>query len=196
MQEVLLVILCYLIGSITFSYISARVLAHTDVRTRGSGNVGATNVLRTSGAGAAAIALAGDFLKGFLAAWLGLTLGGSLVLALLCSLAAVIGHCYPLFLRFQGGKAVATAGGIIFYLMPQVGLILLVIFLAVTIVSRYVSLASTVVAISLPFIAIFIGNPWQYILLSILMAVLVIYRHKENIRRLREGTESRIGDRN
>lgn len=193
-MKVLLVVICYLIGSIPFSYIAARVLAHTDVRTRGSGNVGATNVFRTSGVGAALVALAGDLLKGVLAAWLGLTLGG-LSGAVLCSLAAVIGHCYPLFLKFRGGKAVATAGGVVLFLMPQVVLILLVIFILVILVSRYVSLASITVAIALPAIAFILHNPWQYILLSVLMAILVVYRHRENIKKLKEGTEAQIGDR-
>lgn len=194
MKEILLVLLCYLIGSIPFSYIAGRVLANTDVRTRGSGNVGATNVFRTSGVGAALLALAGDLLKGVLAAWLGLTLGG-LFLTALCSLAALIGHCYPVFLKFRGGKAVATAGGVVLFLMPEVGLILLLIFIVVTILSRYVSLASIAVALSLPFIALILKNPWQYILLSILMAMVVVYRHRENIKKLRQGTEARIGDR-
>lgn len=194
MKEFLLILLCYLIGSIPFSYIAARVLAHTDVRTRGSGNVGATNVFRTSGTGAALLALAGDLIKGVLAAWLGLTLGG-LLLAALCSLAAVIGHCYPLFLRFRGGKAVATAGGVVLWLMPKVVIILLLIFIAVVYVSRYVSLASIAVAVLLPVIALMLHNPWEYILLSVLMAALVVYRHRENIRKLRQGTEARIGDR-
>ncbi|MGS0764900.1 glycerol-3-phosphate 1-O-acyltransferase PlsY [Syntrophomonas curvata] len=194
MREFLLILLCYLIGSIPFSYIAARVLAHTDVRTRGSGNVGATNVFRTSGTGAALLALAGDLIKGVLAAWLGLTLGG-LLLAALCSLAAVIGHCYPLFLRFRGGKAVATAGGVVLWLMPKVVIILLLIFIAVVYVSRYVSLASIAVAVLLPVIALMLHNPWEYILLSVLMAALVVYRHRENIRKLRQGTEARIGDR-
>jgi len=194
LKEFLLILLCYLIGSIPFSYIAARVLAHTDVRTRGSGNVGATNVFRTSGTGAALLALAGDLIKGVLAAWLGLTLGG-LLLAALCSLAAVIGHCYPLFLRFRGGKAVATAGGVVLWLMPKVVIILLLIFIAVVYVSRYVSLASIAVAVLLPVIALMLHNPWEYILLSVLMAALVVYRHRENIRKLRQGTEARIGDR-
>lgn len=193
MKETLLVLLCYLIGSIPFSYIAGKILAHTDVRTRGSGNVGATNVFRTSGVGAALLALAGDVLKGVLAAWLGLTLGG-LLLAAFCSLAALIGHCYPVFLKFRGGKAVATAGGVVLFLMPEVGLILLLIFIVVTILSRYVSLASIAVALSLPFITIIFKNPWQYILLSVLMAVVVVYRHRENIKKLRQGTEARIGD--
>ncbi len=194
MQTVLLILFGYLIGSIPFSYIAGRVLAHTDVRTRGSGNVGATNVFRTSGTWAALLALAGDLLKGVLAAWLGLTLGG-LWGAGICSLAAVLGHCYSLFLKFRGGKAVATAGGVVLFLMPKVVIILLLLFIAVVCISRYVSLASIVVALLLPVIALMLHNPRQYILLSVLMALLVVYRHRENIKKLRQGTEARIGDR-
>lgn len=193
MKELLLVLLCYLIGSIPFSYLAGRFVAHIDVRTRGSGNVGATNVLRTAGAGAALLALAGDALKGVASAWLGLTLGG-IMLAVFCSLAAVVGHCYPVFLRFRGGKAVATAGGVVLFLMPKVVIILLIIFIILVLVTRYVSLASIVVAVSLPIIALLQHNPWQYIMLSVLMAILVVYRHRDNIKKLREGTEARIGD--
>lgn len=194
MKEVLVVIFCYLIGSIPFSYLSAQVLAHTDVRSRGSGNVGATNVYRTSGAWVAIPALAGDLLKGAVAAWLGLTMGGAL-LAAICSLAAVIGHCYPLYLKFQGGKAVATAGGVILFLMPKVVLVLLLIFITVIALTRYVSLASITAAILLPFIAYLFHNPWQYVVLSVLMMLIVVYRHRENISRLKVGSEARLWDR-
>lgn len=193
MKELLVVILCYFIGSIPFSYLSAQVLAHTDVRSRGSGNVGATNVYRTSGAWAAILALAGDLLKGSVAAWLGLAMGGS-VMVIICSLASVIGHCYPLYLKFRGGKAVATAGGVILFLMPQVGLILLLLFITVIVLTRYVSLASITVAILLPFIAYLFHNPWQYVVLSALLMLIVVYRHRENISRLKAGSETRIGD--
>lgn len=194
MKEVLLILLCYFIGSIPFSFIVARTLADVDVRSRGSGNVGATNVLRTSGKVAAVLAVAGDLLKGTLAAWLGLILGGPL-LAAGCSLAAVIGHCYPVFLKFRGGKAVATAGGVVLFLMPKICLILLCLFIIIIILTRYVSLASVIVAATLPILAILLNYPWQYSLLSLLMALLVIYRHRENIKRLRQGNEARINDR-
>ena len=194
MKEVLLILLCYFIGSIPFSFMVARMLADVDVRSRGSGNVGATNVLRTSGKVAALLAVAGDLLKGTLAAWLGFTLGGPL-LAAGCSLAAVIGHCYPVFLKFRGGKAVATAGGVILFLMPKACLILLCLFIITIALTRYVSLASVIVAILLPFLAVLLDYPWQYSLLSLIMAVVVVYRHWENIRRLRQGNEARINDR-
>jgi glycerol-3-phosphate acyltransferase PlsY len=193
LKEVLVVILCYLIGSIPFSYLSGKFLAHTDVRSQGSGNVGATNVYRTSGTWAGLLAFLGDLLKGALAAWLGLTIGGPL-LAGICSLAAVIGHCYPLFLKFRGGKAAATAGGVVLFLMPKVGLILLLLFIIVVAVTRYVSLASLTVAILLPVIAYLLHNPWQYTVLSALMMLIVVYRHRENISRLKTGNEARLWD--
>jgi glycerol-3-phosphate acyltransferase PlsY len=191
LKEVLVVILCYFIGAIPFSYLSAQFLAHTDVRARGSGNVGATNVYRTSGAWAGLLALTGDLLKGVFTAWLGFTLGGP-VLAAICSLAAIIGHCYPVYLKFRGGKAVATAGGIIFYLMPKVGFILLLLFITIIVLTRYVSLASIAAAISFPFLAYLLHYPWQYTILSVLMMLIVVYRHRENISRLIEGTEARL----
>ncbi|MGI5911512.1 MAG: glycerol-3-phosphate 1-O-acyltransferase PlsY [Syntrophomonadaceae bacterium] len=192
MREILIVLVCYLIGAIPFSYISARILAKTDVRIRGSGNVGTTNVLRTSGIKAALLALIGDLLKGVFAAWLGLTLGG-VIMAAVCSLAAIIGHCFPIYLKFKGGKAVATAGGAIFFLMPKVGILLLAIFVLTILLSRYVSLGSILAALTVPFASYIFNYPWPYVVLSVLMAVIVLFRHRVNIIRLRQGNETKVG---
>lgn len=193
MQEAGIIILCYLIGSIPFSYLFGRIFAGVDIRSRGSGNVGATNVLRTMGVGAGLGALAADGLKGVLVAWIGQLAGGPVLVAVCCGL-AIVGHCYPIFLRFRGGKGVATAAGIMLFLMPKIFLILLFVFVAVVIITRYVSMASLVAAVLFPLLAISFSQSIPYILLSTLMAVMVVYRHRENIRRLRNGTESKLGD--
>jgi glycerol-3-phosphate acyltransferase PlsY len=117
MKEFLLVIICYLVGSIPFSYIVSRRLGKVDIRKTGSGNVGATNVLRSAGLAPAILAVVGDILKGVFAAWLAAVMGGG-VLLLLCPLAAVVGHCYPVYLRFRGGKGVATSTGALLFLTP------------------------------------------------------------------------------
>lgn len=185
--------MCYIIGAIPFSYLISLVKG-VDIRTRGSGNVGATNVLRTLGPVAAAIALAADLLKGVVAAWIGTMTGSEWIIAC-CALAAVLGHCYSVFLRFGGGKGVATSAGIVLYLLPRELLILLVVFLVLVALLRYVSLGSITVAALLPVLALIMREPAELQIMSLLMAVLVIYRHRENIQRLRSGTEPKLGSR-
>lgn len=193
LKGLILVIACYLIGSIPFSYIFPRIFTNVDVRSKGSGNVGATNVFRTVGLKVAILALTGDLLKGVLAAWIGTSAGGGWLLILTCT-AAVIGHCYPIFLNFKGGKAVASAGGIVLFLMPKIGLTLLLLFACIVLVSRYVSLGSITIAAFLPLTAMLAAQPTYYVILCWLLAALVVYRHRENIVRLRNGTESRLRD--
>ena len=193
MYSVALIVLCYLIGAIPFSYLVSR-LKGVDIRTRGSGNVGATNVLRTMGPALGAAALGGDLLKGVVAAWIG-TMAGGEWLIVGCALAAVVGHCYSVFLRFRGGKGMATAAGIVLYLLPKGFLILLVVFLVVVALLRYVSLGSVTVAILLPILTLVVNGPNELLVMSVLMAALVIYRHWENIDRLRRGTEPKLGSR-
>ena len=193
MYGLILVVLCYFIGAIPFSYLVS-LLKGVDIRTRGSGNVGATNVLRALGPVAAAAALAADLLKGVAAAWIG-TMAGGEWLVVGCAFAAVVGHCYPIFLRFKGGKGVATSAGIILYLMPRELLIMLVVFLVVVALLRYVSLGSITVAVLLPVLALAMKEPFELLILCLLMAALVVYRHRENIQRLRSSTEPKLGSR-
>lgn len=195
MKEVAVVLLCYLLGSIPFSYLITRILTKEDIRTKGSGNVGATNVLRTSGMKVALPALAGDILKGFVAVWIGFILVGKSPVIMFCGLAAVLGHIYPVFLKFKGGKGVATAAGVLLYLMPAVLGILVVIFALIVAVTRYVSLGSIISAVLLPILSGLTGRPWYYTVLAIILALLVIYHHRKNIGRLKSGTEAKIGQR-
>ena len=191
MQGVLLVLLSYLIGSIPFSYIVSHYVGGVDIRATGSGNVGATNVMRNLGIKVALLAFTLDLLKGFVAAWIGFNFG-SPWLVLLCPAAAIIGHCYPIFLKFKGGKAVATTAGIVLYLSPGIFIILVLAFLAVVFISRYVSLGSVLIACLLPFTGILFRCDAKIVLLYFLAAVLVLIRHRENITRLRQGNESKI----
>ncbi len=191
MNELGLVLLCYIIGAVPFSYIFSRFLGGVDIRDRGTGNVGATNVLRSAGKKIALAAFIGDTLKGVISAWIGLRFGG-LGLAALCSVAAVVGHCWPVFLGFRGGKGVSTAFGIVVYLMPLITAILAVIFFPIVFFSRYVSLGSVCVAAILPVLVLIMQQRWQYIIMSLVMAGIVICRHRANIERLRNGTEKKI----
>lgn len=193
MKETAIIILCYFIGSIPFSYLFTRLLTKQDIRKKGSGNVGATNALRTSGVRVGVIALAGDLVKGAAAAALGLYAGGE-ILAALCSFIAVFGHCYPVFLNFRGGKGVATAAGAILVMMPVVFLILMFSLVGITYITHYVSLGSVVAAFMFPLLAILLNKPWPYIIISFAIAALVIYRHRGNMERLRNGSEPKIND--
>ncbi len=191
---ILALVVSYFLGSIPFSLLVGKLVAGVDIRTKGSGNVGATNVLRTLGTKGAILALLGDALKGVVAVWLGMLIGGPL-LAAACAVISILGHCFSVFLGFNGGKGVATTAGIILYLMPKVVVVLLVTFIIIVALSRYVSLGSITVAVLFPLMAFLLDYNNAYIIMSIFMAVLVIYRHKENIAKLKNGTESKIGQR-
>jgi len=193
MKEILLVLLCYIIGSIPFSYIFSRVWGGVDIRSKGTGNVGATNVLRTLGIKIAVASLLGDLLKGVAAAWLGLYLGGP-SLGAICATMAVVGHCWPIFLGFKGGKGIATSCGALTLLMPVVGLICSANFIIVIAVSRYVSLGSITTAALLPILVLATQQPWQYLVMSLVLSGIAIFRHRTNIDRLRRGTEKKIHD--
>ncbi|HWP96623.1 MAG TPA: glycerol-3-phosphate 1-O-acyltransferase PlsY [Syntrophomonadaceae bacterium] len=196
MKLVGLIILCYFIGSIPFSYIFTRLFTKEDIRKRGSGNVGATNVLRTAGPAVASLALAGDVLKGVLAGWLGSLMTrytGLDIYLIVCPVAVVIGHCYPLTLKLKGGKGVATAAGVLLVMMPKVLLVVAVIFVLTIVISRYVSLGSCTAALFLPIVIIAAGKPWPNLTMGSILCILVIYRHRSNLLRLQQGIESRIG---
>lgn len=191
MEYVLLVLLCYMVGSIPFSYIFSRMLGGVDIRSKGTGNVGATNVLRTLGIKVAVASLLGDVFKGAVSAWLGFYLGGP-TLAALCVTAAVVGHCWPVFLGFKGGKGVATWGGAILILMPLMGLIGAANLVIIIAASGFVSLGSICTVAILPIIIFLMHYPWQYVAMSLIIAAIIIFRHKTNLERLHNGTESRI----
>jgi acyl phosphate:glycerol-3-phosphate acyltransferase len=192
---ILSTVLAYLLGGLPFGYWFVRLTSGRDIRTMGSGNIGATNVQRSMGTKAGIVVLILDILKGFLAVWLAalLTHGDTIALAL-AVVAVMLGHCYPVFLRFKGGKAVACFVGAFLYLAPLALLITTVVFVAVVALSKYVSLGSILGALVFPFALWLVNRPPHSILYaSIFAAALVIYRHKGNIARLRAGKESRFG---
>lgn len=204
-----LVVLAYLIGSIPFSYLVGRILGKTDIRLVGSGNVGATNVARSVGKAAGVVALLLDFLKGWAAVMLACVLirrpdwpwpyGQESVLASqsfwigLASLIAVLGHMAPIWLRFQGGKGVATAGGAFLAISPLATAAAAIVFLITALLTRYVSLGSIVATASMPLILRFLtGETFWIIIFSIVIAVLVILKHHRNIARIARGGERRF----
>jgi glycerol-3-phosphate acyltransferase PlsY len=185
----------YLLGSIPFGVAAARFSGNVDLRRVGSGNIGATNVLRAVGKGAAALTLLGDIGKGALAVGLARALGASAPLLAGVALAAVLGHLFPVWAGFRGGKGVATTLGVILGTMPAVGGLLLVVWLAVAMVSRYSSLAALAAATAMPVLAWLVDGRPAMIGLSGVLFLLIMVRHRENIRRLIAGTEGKIGER-
>jgi acyl phosphate:glycerol-3-phosphate acyltransferase len=184
-------LLAYLIGGLPFGYWFVRLISGKDIRTMGSGNIGATNVHRTAGGKAGVIVLLLDILKGFVAVFLAayLTHNDSVGVAL-TAVAVMLGHCYPVFLRFKGGKAVACFIGVFLYLAPLALLAITVVFLATVALSKHISLGSIIGAALFPFALWLIYTPSQPILLAaIVSAALIIFRHKANIERLRKGEE-------
>lgn len=186
----------YLLGSISFSIILSRLCYRDDIRRHGSGNAGMTNTLRTYGKPSAFLVLLGDAFKGFLSAYLGLLLAGPDG-ACAAGLFAVVGHMFPLYFGFRGGKGVATAAGVLLFTCPPVFAALAVVFLLVIFVSRYVSLGSVTVAVLYPLAMLWImgddGLLIPPVLCPFLMAALVIWAHRSNIRRLLSGTENKLG---
>jgi acyl phosphate:glycerol-3-phosphate acyltransferase len=192
MTAVLVVLGGYLLGSMPFGYWLVRLLKGEDIRTVGSGNIGATNVWRTYGKAYGIPIVLLDVAKGFVPALVGTLLVGELVGALAGG-AAMLGHWRPLFLRFQkGGKTVATAGGTFFGIAPLLGIIGLAIWISVFLLSRYASLASMATAVALPFVGLALGEPWPVLVFASIAGIAVLVLHKANIARLRAGTESRF----
>jgi glycerol-3-phosphate acyltransferase PlsY len=195
MVTVLLIVVGYGLGSIPTGLLIARWHKGVDIRQHGSGNIGMTNVLRAVGKGAAALTLVGDLVKGLLPvllarAWLTSPWAIGLV-----GLAAVVGHVYPLFAGFQGGKGVATTLGVFIPLLPGPLLLAFVVWVACVAIRRQVSFGSLAAASALPIIALLWGAPAPYIVYAFLAAALIWSRHRENIERLLAGTEPTIGQR-
>jgi glycerol-3-phosphate acyltransferase PlsY len=192
MMPLIALVVAYLVGGIPFGYLLVRWKTGEDVREKGSGNIGATNVLRTTGRVVAVATLLLDIGKGAFAVWLADRLSaGSPVWMSLAALAVMAGHAYPVFLKFQGGKAVASFIGAFLYLTPIPMIAALVIFVIVVAATRQISIGSIVAAGSLPLAVWMIAHPPAAVVLAALVAaVFVIYRHRENIERIRSGTES------
>ena len=196
-RGVLLVLFGYLLGSVPFGVLVAKAFDRGfDLRQAGSGNIGATNVARTLGKGAGvltlildagkgvfALALARIFLEGPAYLWLALV-GG----------AVFLGHVFSIYLRFKGGKGVATAFGVVLFLSPETAFVLIVLFVAVVYFTRYISLGSLCAAVGLPVTMAFLGKSREYVTLSLLIGFLVIYTHRENVHRLLAGQESKFGE--
>jgi glycerol-3-phosphate acyltransferase PlsY len=191
MTGLLAILVAYLIGSIPFGFLLTKFATGQDVRTQGSGNIGATNVLRTAGRAAGIATLVLDIAKGVAAVWIaGLLTDNAPGWMADAALAAMAGHSFPIFLKFKGGKAVATFIGAFGYLMPLPLLASLVVFLITVAATRYISAASVVAAAMFPLGVWLILHPtWTEIIVSVIAAVFIVYRHKPNMERIHAGTE-------
>jgi glycerol-3-phosphate acyltransferase PlsY len=191
-------IIGYLLGSIPFGYLLVRIFRGEDIRRTGSGNIGATNVARSGAKGLGIATLALDALKGLLAVWIASRLAPSgtspLPYMSIAALAAVVGHMFPVWLKFKGGKGVATALGVFVLLFPKALVLSLALFILTVAATRYVSLGSILGAIVFPIGAYFVERPeWAALLPACVIAVLIVAKHHQNIRRLLSGTENRLG---
>jgi len=184
----------YLIGSLPFAVIVSKALGLPDPRSYGSGNPGATNVLRTGRKLAALLTLLGDGGKGWLAVFLASRFGVDPTGVAACALAVFLGHLFPVFLRFKGGKGVATAAGVLFALDPWLGAAGAAAWLVVALATRYASLASIVAGVLAPACAFFMSVPASAVLALALIGALIVWRHKGNILNLAAGRERRIGE--
>ncbi len=195
MRALAALVAAYLIGAVPVGFLVARAFGVGDIRQHGSGNIGMTNVLRTAGRLPGLLTLVGDVAKGYLAVAVGAALGATPLLAALAAVAAVVGNCWSIFLRFRGGKGVATGLGAFLNLVPWAVLPAAVVWLVVTISFRYVSLGSIMAAVCVPLGALLLGYPLASAGACAGAAVIVIVRHHENLTRLVAGSERRLGQR-
>ena len=208
MIYVIMAIIAYLIGSVNFSVIFSKKFAGFDVREKGSGNAGSTNMLRSVGKKAAALTLVCDVLKGVVAIVIAIIVGNIIqdsnkeLLLQIAGIAVVLGHTFPIFFQFKGGKGVATSLGILLMSNWQIGLICLIFALVLMALTRMVSLGSCAAAVLFPVLTLFIndhytvlteGKPGStYLVYSIIMAVIVLFNHRSNIKRILNGTENKL----
>jgi len=191
-----LILGAYLCGAIPTGVILSKIVAGVDIRKYGSHNIGATNVYRMLGMRLGVLTLLGDVLKGFLPVYLVSMLTGAETWTAVAALATFTGHLYPVYLRFSGGKGVATALGVFLLLSPGIVAVLILIFVVIVSVFRYVSLGSITAASAAPILMCVVpySYPTPYILAATVMALMIIYRHKENIKGIIKKTEPKLGD--
>ncbi len=200
---ILFSIISYLVGSISFGIIYSKLKYKDDIRNYGSGNSGMTNTIRTFGKKSGFIVFIGDFLKGFLMVFLAGILTHSAICQALAGFFVVLGHIFPIFFKFKGGKGVATSGGIILAIEPIILPFMLTVFIIILFTTKYMSLASVAMGVLYPLftiIKVFIvnestANAMPKIILSVIVGALVIFMHRSNIKRLIAGTENKLGQR-
>lgn len=192
MQYLIIAVVGYLLGCIPSGLIVGKFFCNVDIRNYGSKNIGTTNMFRILGPKPAIVVLLADMAKGMLAVFFAQYLVGDTSSLLIGGIMSIVGHNYPVFLGFKGGRGVATGLGVICVLMPKVTLIVFSVWAVIVFITRYVSLGSVVAATLVPILAWYFEYPWLFCLFSLLAAAFIVIRHKENIERLLKGTESKI----
>lgn len=192
---VLIIISCYLLGSIPFGYIVGKLFKKVDIRELGSGNIGTSNAFRILGPSLASLILIGDIGKGILSIYLVRYFNiDNLLILTIAGLVVICGHDWSLFLGFKGGKGIATTFGVVFALNPTISILAVTIWVIVLIITKYTSLSSILAMISILVFTILFKQPYEYIVFSAIIIVLSIFKHKENIKRLKLGKERKIGE--
>ena len=191
-MEVLVLLFCYVLGAIPNGLIFGKLIWKKDLRQYGSHNIGATNAWRVIGAKAGILIFLLDFLKGAVSVMLAKIIFDDALIMVVAGLMAIIGHSFSVFLKLRGGKGVATGLGVIAMMMPKVTATVFLLWLIIFAVTRYVSVASIAAAAMTPILAYVFDEPAEYILLGLAAAVFIIFRHKENISRLKKGRENRF----
>jgi len=195
METALIIISCYLLGSVPFGYIVGKLFKKVDIREFGSGNIGTTNAFRILGPPLASLVLIGDVGKGIFSVYLVRLLNiDNLLIITIAGLAVICGHDWSLFLGFKGGKGIATTFGVVFALNPIISVLAVTVWGIVLITSKYASLSSICALISIFIFTIIFKQPYEYILFSAIIMILGIFKHKENIKRLKSGKERKIGE--
>ncbi len=183
----------YLLGSIPFGLVVAKCLGTVDPRTAGSRNIGFTNVLRLSGKIAGLLTLVGDMGKGWLVAWTAAQTFDREAVVAAIALTPIVGHLYSVFLAFRGGKGVATAMGAVVGMAPSVGVVIMLVWLVAVAIWRYSSGAALAAFGMFPVVSLLVGGSWTFVLFSLVVSSLIVFRHRENLIRLWRGTEPRMG---
>ncbi|MET3728558.1 glycerol-3-phosphate acyltransferase PlsY [Fictibacillus halophilus] len=190
-EIIIILLLSYLLGSIPFALLVGKIGYGIDIREHGSGNLGGTNTFRTLGKKAGFIVSAADVLKGTLAASLPILLDVDLH-PLIAGVPAVIGHCYPVFAKFKGGKAVATSGGVLLFAQPLLFVLVLFTFFLTLYISKYVSLSSIMAGVGSVVLSFFIAGDWLTTYILIGFTLFLVYRHRQNIVRIAKKTEPKV----
>ena len=192
LTDLMLILLAYLLGSLSFGLLTALLYGGADLRRSGSGNIGATNVARTLGKTAGIFTFLGDGAKGLVAVLLAQAWGHASILPAVAACVVVLGHMFPLYHGFRGGKGVATALGALLPTLPLPLFGGLLVWLVVVATWRYVSAGSILAALVVPLLAVLWSYPWSLVLAAVLIALLVLYKHRDNLHRLRQGSEAKF----
>ncbi|MPW27267.1 glycerol-3-phosphate 1-O-acyltransferase PlsY [Alkalibaculum sp. M08DMB] len=192
MKDFIILLVCYLIGNISFSYVLTKIKLKKDIREFGSGNAGTTNVLRVLGRKYAILVLVGDVLKGIIAIILGKLLASSEMYIILCGLLVIIGHNWPALMGFRGGKGIATSIGVFVTYDPIVAFICIGIGVLIIVISKYVSLGSVIGMSIFPIVVVMLSRSFEAFIFACCVSAISIYKHRANISRLIKGTENKL----